>query len=228
MIIPALNEASNIGSAIASAQAVEAEVLVVDGGSSDNTATVARGLGVRVLLSPPGRGRQLAAGAAVARGEILVFLHADAQLPPGYCEQVCTALTDPQTVVGAFRLRIAAKGAGLRLVEWGVRQRCRWLSMPYGDQGLFMLAETYRSLGGFREFCAMEDIDFVRRAHRRGKILTLWSTITVSPRAWQRRGVVRFALWNTFCATAWFLGVGPERIAKWRSGLRRPQRMPVK
>lgn len=217
VIIPALDEVSELPDTIASAKTVGAEIIVVDGGSKDGTAALARELGARVVTSVRGRGQQMAAGAAAANGEVLVFLHADAHLPLGYVEQVMAALADPGTAVGAFQLRIAAPGAGLRLVEWGVRQRCRWLSLPYGDQGLFMKAETYRRLGGFRPFSVMEDIDLVRRAWRRGSVRILASAVTVSPRTWHQRGILQCTFLNLLCAAAWFLGASPARIAQWRA-----------
>jgi rSAM/selenodomain-associated transferase 2 len=216
VIVPAWNEAEGLAAAIESARAPGVEILVVDGGSTDATAAVAAGLGVRVVPAERGRGRQLAAGAAAARGEHLLFLHADARLPAGYAHLVRRTLADRAVAVGAFTLRIAAAGAGLRVVEWGARQRSRWLSLPYGDQALFVRAETYQRLGGYRPLTAMEDFDFVRRARRVGMVRTLPEPVLVSPRAWLRRGTLQFTLLNALCASAWFLGVDPRRIARWR------------
>lgn len=219
VIIPTLNEARFLPAAIASAADPDVEILIVDGGSTDETVALAAGLGARVVNATRGRGNQLAAGADAASGNLLLFLHADAVLPSGYVQEVRRAMADPRCAVGAFRLKIGARGLGLRLVEWGAHLRSRWLAMPYGDQGFFVRAAAYREIGGFSALPAMEDLEFVRRAHRLGSVRTLESPIVVSPRSWERHGELRFTLWNILCAVAFLLGVAPARIARWRASL---------
>jgi len=216
VVIPTLNESERLPGAVASALAPGVEVVVVDGGSTDDTVAVARVLGVRVIHAVRGRGSQLVAGARVAAGELLVFLHADARLPAGYATEVRRTLADRGTALGAFRLHIDSPGLRFRAVEWGVRQRCRWLRMPYGDQALFLRADTYERMGGFRSWSVMEDFDLVRRARRFGAVRTREADVRVSPRAWLRHGVLRFTLVNFASSVAGALGVGPERIARWR------------
>ena len=217
VVIPTLNEALCLPRAIASAASPDVEILVVDGGSSDGTVALAEDLGALVVHAPRGRGSQLAAGADAAHGDLLLFLHADALLPPGYVQSVRCAMADPRCAIGAFRLRIGARGLGLRLVEWGARLRSRWLAMPYGDQGFFVRASTYREIGGFSTLPAMEDLEFLRRIRRLGSVRTLSSGVVVSPRSWQRHGVLRFTLWNVVCAVAFLLGVSPARLARLRA-----------
>ena len=216
VIIPTWNEAERLPTAIATARGAGVEILVADGGSSDDTVAVARSLGARVVTSAAGRGQQLAAGAAAASGDLLVFLHADARLPVGYLEHVRTTLADDATALGAFRLRIDGNGLALRWIEWCVRVRSRWLCMPYGDQALFLRAATYRRLGGFRDLPAMEDFDFVRRARRHGAVVVIEPAVLTSARAWQRDGVIRLTMLNAACAIACCFGVAPERVASWR------------
>lgn len=216
VIIPTWNEAERLPAAIAAARGDDVEILVVDGGSTDDTVAVARAHGARVVTSAAGRGRQLAAGAAAATGEFLVFLHADASLPAGYLAHVRATLGAAHTALGAFRLRIDGPGLGLRWIEWCVRIRSRWLQMPYGDQALFVRAPTYRALGGFRDLPAMEDFDFVRRARRHGAVVVVEPAVLASARAWQRHGMLRLTLLNALCAIACSLGVAPARVARWR------------
>ena len=216
VIIPTWNEAEHLPATIQAATTTGAEILVVDGGSTDGTVDLARQLGVQVLQTELGRGQQLARGAAVARGELLLFLHADARLPSDYAVHIRTTLANPATALGAFRLAIDAKGLRLRCLEWGVRRRCSWLKLPYGDQALFVRAATYRQLGGFRALAAMEDFDFVRRAKRLGDVVVLTAPVTTSARSWQRHGVLRTSLSNIACAVACCFGVSTERVARWR------------
>lgn len=217
IVIPTLNEAHSLPATIAAAEHPDVELIVVDGGSTDETIEVAEALGARVVRSPRGRGPQLAAGAAFAAGKFLLFLHADAVLPADYLPGMLRAMVDPECVVGAFRLRIDGDGWVLRVIEWGARVRCGWLGLPYGDQGLFVRASVYRDLGGFLPLSSMEDLEFVRRAAKRGEVRTLEREVTVSARAWRQHGVLRFTCGNLVCSIALFAGVPPERVARWRS-----------
>ena len=233
IIIPALNEAEAIGRTLAAtresatASAAKArsdpadgesfpiEMIVVDGGSTDATAAIARSCGAVVVSSPPGRARQMNAGARVARGECLLFLHADTRLPPGYEQEVRRVLDLPGVVAGAFALQIAGTGWRLRLVERAANLRSRLFELPYGDQGLFLRAEVFRSLGGFPELPLMEDLELVRLLRRRGKIMTSPLAAATSARRWESVGVVRATLLNQFFLLAYLLGMPPRRIASW-------------
>lgn len=217
VIIPTWNEVAALREAVESARDPSAEVLVVDGGSSDGTVELASRLDVRLVRSMRGRGVQLGAGARAAAGEVLLFLHADGVLPRGYVDDVRRALSDPECVLGAFRLSIDAEGRAFRMIERGANLRSRWLRMPYGDQGLFVRASAYGATGGFAELVAMEDIDLVRRVRRLGKVCTMESHVRASARSWLRHGILRFTLCNLISATGFMLGVPPARIANWRS-----------
>lgn len=222
IVIPALNEAPHLPATLARCGLAGAEVIVVDGGSTDGTAARARALGARVITSAPGRGRQMNAGAAEARGDILLFLHADTLLPEGFAGRVVRTLARPGVVAGAFRLAIDAPGAGLRLVELWAGWRSRGLQLPYGDQALFLGAREFRRLGGYRDMPLMEDFDLVRRLRRRGRVVTLPQAARTSARRWQSLGVFRTTVVNQLVVAGYLAGVSPARLARWYG--RRPAR----
>ncbi|MGE0607559.1 MAG: TIGR04283 family arsenosugar biosynthesis glycosyltransferase [Pirellulales bacterium] len=218
IIMPTLNEAANIERTLqAIAGQGDIEVIVADGGSSDETAETAVRCGAIVVRANRGRGRQLNAGAALASGQVLLFLHADTLLPAGFAQQVWQTLQQG-AVAGAFRLHIDSDRAGFRLIEWGANLRSRYLHMPYGDQGLFMRSDTFYELGGFPNWPLMEDYELCRRLLRRGRISLVAEPVRTSARRWLRRGIWRTTLLNQLCVAGYRLGVCPERLAKWYAG----------
>lgn len=218
VIIPALNEERRVAAAVESArQAPAAEVIVVDGGSADRTAEAAQQAGARVVASGRGRARQMNAGASIATGGTLLFLHADSRLPRNYHLHVRAALAEPGVSGGAFELKLDGAGPGLRLVERMANLRSRRLGMPYGDQAIFLRAEAFRELGGFRDLPIMEDVEFVRRLNRRGRLHLVPAPVATSARRWNRRGFAKTTLVNIAATVAYLLGVPPERLARWRS-----------
>lgn len=191
-------------------------MIVVDGGSQDGTVQLAQSLGMRVLVARAvGRAGQMNVGAKVATGDILLFLHADTLLPIGFDTLVRQALEQPGAVAGAFALRINGSLLGLRLVEYGVNWRSRWLQMPYGDQAIFLKTTLFHDLGGFPQLPIMEDFEFMRCLRHQGRIVTLPSQVLTSGRRWQKLGVLKTTLINQIAIAAYFLGVPPERIAHW-------------
>lgn len=223
IIIPALNEAGNIKAAIlqgrccaiASTQpSTNVEVIVVDGGSEDDTLEIAQSLGVKVISAPAGRATQMNAGARVASGDILLFLHADTLLPAGFDVMVRRVLQQPGTVAGAFALRIDASLGILRLVEWGVNWRSRFLQMPYGDQAIFLTQEVFNQIGNFPELPIMEDFEIMRRLRRTGKIALIEVPVLTSPRRWLKKGVFKTTLINQIIIIAYLLGVSPKQIVR--------------
>ena len=167
VVIPALDEERPLAAAIRSVRA-DAEVIVVDGGSSDATRDVAAREGARVLETPRGRGRQLDEGARAATGEWLVFLHADTTLERGWAGAI--GALSPDVVGGAFRLAVDSPRAGFRAVERAVRLRLRLFALPYGDQGIFARREVYARIGGIPHLPLMEDVAFVARLRRAGRL----------------------------------------------------------
>ncbi len=218
IIIPALNEAEGIADAVASARGPgTAEVIVVDGGSTDATEERARAAGARVIVSAPGRGRQMNTGARRARGEILLFLHGDSRLPAGFSSQVEAVLSRPRTVAGAFRLAIDLPGLGAAWVAAGANLRSR-LGLPYGDQALFMPRRVFFEAGGYDEVPILEDVFLVRKLRRLGRLRLAPGAVLTSGRRWQRLGVVRTTLVNQKVMIAWLLGVPLEELRAWYGG----------
>lgn len=215
IIIPTRNEASGIERTLSPLVSLpHVEILVADGGSEDATVEIARSLGVRVIRTRPGRGSQMNVAAAQAQGEALLFLHADTRLPANFQKHVWEILAQG-AIAGAFRLRIDDRRALLRVVEWGANLRSRVRQMPYGDQGLFLKAETFYQLGGFPNWPLMEDYEFCRRLRRRGKIRLACASVMTSARRWKRLGVIRTTLRNQLCIAAYLAGISPQRLARW-------------
>lgn len=222
IIIPTLNEAGNIKTAIATTQSgTNIEVIVVDAGSQDDTVAIAESLGVKVILSNPGRAVQMNTGAAVATGEILLFLHADTRLPMGFDEMARKALQQAGVVAGAFTLQIDAPVLALRLVEWGVKWRSHFWQMPYGDQAIFMTKSVFQKIGCFPEMPIMEDFELIRRLQRIGKIFILSVPVITSSRRWVQKGVLKTTLINQIVVIGYLLGVAPQRLRKlYRQGFK--------
>jgi rSAM/selenodomain-associated transferase 2 len=222
VIIPVLNEANVIEQVLAQIHsAASVEIIVVDGGSHDQTVEIVKALGDRVIHSLPGRAYQMNAGAKVATGEILLFLHADTRLPNGFVEQIHRTLVQPKTIAGAFALKIDGQHPGLRLVEWGVNVRSRYCQMPYGDQALFLPTETFHRFGGFPELPIMEDFELVRQLRRKGRVAIAPASVLTSARRWEKLGVLRTTLLNQVIIAAYLLGVAPQKIVRWYRGDRR-------
>lgn len=214
VIIPTLNEAPAIGRAAASAwQAGADEVIVVDGGSDDQTAEIAQAANCHVLSSNRGRAVQQNAGAAEATGDVLLFLHADNWFSESACTQIRDALADNAQLGGAFRQRIDARGIGYRLLEYGNAWRVRWLGLPYGDQAIFLRREAFERLGGFPEVRLMEDLLLMKQMRRQARPLLLPGPVFVSPRRWQKHGIVRQTLRNWWLLTAHKFGRSPDQLA---------------
>jgi rSAM/selenodomain-associated transferase 2 len=215
VVIPALDEAAGVERAVESAREPGVDVVVVDGGSRDGTVDRAHSAGARVIRSPAGRARQLEAGRRAARGDALVFLHADTVLPRGFSEAVGRALGDPGVVGGAFALRFDRRTAGLRLIEWGARLRVALLGIPYGDQALFARGAALAALGGVPQVPILEDLDLVRRLRSVGRLVVVPLPVTTSGRRYRDRGVARTFVANALALLAWEAGVDRERIAAW-------------
>jgi rSAM/selenodomain-associated transferase 2 len=217
IIIPVLNESAAIQSTLKPLTGVpEVEVIVVDGGSQDNTVELAQAGGATIIQAPQaGRANQLNFGASMAQGEILLFLHADTLLPQDYLPQVQKLLAQPQVIAGAFSLRIAADGWDYRLLEGAIALRSRLLSLPYGDQAIFMRTAQFKAIGGFQPLPIMEDFELIQRLKRQGKIAIAHSTVLTSSRRWQKLGILRTTLINQRIILGYSLGVSPQRLVDW-------------
>jgi rSAM/selenodomain-associated transferase 2/rSAM/selenodomain-associated transferase 1 len=216
IIIPALNEAENIRKNIGGLpKESNLEIVVVDGGSQDNTLEVARSLGVKVVSTIPSKGRQMNAGAAEATGDVLVFLHADTRLPPHFAQQVRNAVNQKGFCAGAFKLGIESDAWGLRLIERVANWRSRYLQMPYGDQAIFTSRHLFAAIAGFPEIPIMEDFELVRRLRRKGKIMILDTAVLTSARRWRNLGILKTWILNQLIIGAYYLGISPARLARW-------------
>lgn len=216
VVIPACDEEALLPGTIASLGAYPGvEAILVDGGSRDGTREIAAASGLRVLAGEPPRAWQMNAGAALAAGEVLLFLHADTRLPPGYPKIVRRVLERPGLAAGAFRLGIDAPGRGLRLIERGAAWRCRLFGLPYGDQALFLRRESFWEEGAFPPLALFEDFAFARRLRRRGRIALAPAAVATSARRWLRLGVGRAWLINQALVAAFLAGVPPWRLARW-------------
>lgn len=216
VVIPALNEAHPVATAVKSALVAGAdEVVVADGGSRDGTREVASQSGASVLQVAPSRGGQLRAGASQADGDVLLFLHADNWLGSRCVEQIRDLYAKrPTTVGGCFRQAIDADAWTYRLLETGNAWRARWLRLPYGDQAVFLAKNVLREIGGVPDQPLMEDVALARAMARRGPIQLLEGPVHVSARRWKRHGVVRQTLSNWMFLASYLLGASPERLAR--------------
>ncbi len=216
VVIPTVNEEERVGAAIRSAwDADVAEVIVADGGSTDATCSIARETGAAVIASPRGRSKQQNTGALHARGEIVLFLHADCRLARGCGRQILEAMQSNHTcVAGAFQQRIEDVGWAYRGLEWGNAWRARWLRRPYGDQGLFMRKDWFASVGGFPDVPILEEILLMRCLPKSSPLIVLPGPVFVSARRWQRAGILRQTLRNWRILTAFRFGVPLETLSQ--------------
>jgi rSAM/selenodomain-associated transferase 2 len=214
VVIPTLNEAPRITEAIRRAWTAGAdEVIVCDGGSLDDTAEVARQQTCHFVETAKGRAVQQNAAARQATGDVLLFLHADTWLDAGAIDQIRGLPARRKFVCGGFEQHIEAPGRVFRWLERGDALRVRLFGLAYGDQGIFVRREVFEAVGRFPEIPLMEDVRLMRKLRRRGRPVLLPGPIHVSPRRWQRYGVVRQTLRNWSLLLAERLGVPPERLA---------------
>ena len=227
VIIPTLNEEMNLQLALDSvgSPSDNLEVIVVDAGSSDHTVEIALRHGCKVFVGNPGRANQMNAGAAIATGAHLLFLHADTRLPTDYHLEVERVLATP-VVCGAFPLQIDAPGLALRMVESGVAFRSRLQQMPYGDQALFFRSSDFYAQNGFKRISIMEDYELVARMRKSGSISLASKPVKTSARRWIKRGILRTTILNQMCLIAYRLGFSDQTIARLYRG--EPQKQNLK
>ena len=217
VIVPALNEEQTIGALLGRLPGIE--VIVVDGGSTDRTVEVAGAHGALVCRSMRGRGAQMDAGARVASGHVLWFLHADSLPTPQAIEEIQHALADPDVAGGYFRLCFHGNSRGASFLN-GLYPKLRYLGLVYGDSGFFVRREAYEAVGGFRPYPLFEDVDFYRRMRALGGLRRIDCVLVTSARRWEGRSFeATFARWTLFQLLYW-CGVSPEVLGRRYSPIR--------
>lgn len=218
VVIPTLNAEASLPRCFdclipATVRGLVREVIVVDGGSSDKTALLADGVGARLVRAPKGRGTQLAAGAAIAKSDWLLFLHADTALEPGWEAEVEAYLeraSAERPRAAAFRFALDDFGFAARFLERMVGLRCLVFGLPYGDQGLLISRRLYRQIGGYRPLPLMEDVDLVRRIGRR-RLVMLRSRAVTGAERFRGEGYLKRSLRNLSVLLLYTLKV-PARV----------------
>lgn len=216
IVIPALDEADSIAATLDALESFEnerLEIILVDGGSTDATVSIAENYGVQILHSPRGRGRQLQIGGAAASGEILWFLHADTIAPPDAVSEIKRALINSRVVGGNFTIRFGGTRFAAEFLTW-LYPKLNTLGLIYGDSAIFMRREIYEEIGGFRAFPIFEDLDFVERLRASGEIVTLSSVVTTSSRRFENKSFILTFLRWTILQVLYWLGVSPENLMK--------------
>lgn len=220
VVIPTLNAAERLPATLAPLVAATAEglvkqVIIADGGSTDETLAIAEAAGCDIVKSAPGRGRQLRAGAAAARGKWLLFLHADAELESGWIEEARRFMREQQAHLraAAFTLAFDDDAPGARRVLFWARLRARVFKLPYGDQGLLLSRFFYEALGGYTDLPLMEDVEIVRRIGA-SRIRVLDAKAVTSAEKYRRDGYDKRAWRNFMLLARYLMGADPEKLAK--------------
>jgi rSAM/selenodomain-associated transferase 2 len=217
IIVPTLNETDGIVAHLTALQPLRrrgGEVIVVDGGSTDDTPGLAAPLADRVIAAHRGRAAQMNAGARCAHGDVLLFLHADTRLPASADSLLAKGLADERWVWGRFDVVIEGKHPLLRLVAWSMNRRSRLTGIATGDQAMFVRRETFAKVGGFPELPLMEDIALSRRLKCLARPLCISERVTTSGRRWEQRGVLQTIVLMWWLRAWYWLGADPERLAQ--------------
>ena len=226
VIIPTLNEETVLAQTLAHTSALQVgELIVVDGGSTDHTVPTTRAFctdvpRVRLITAPRGRARQMNEGAKASRGDVLLFLHADTQLPQDPGRLIESAFADPAVVGGRFDVRFASSSLWSRIISAFMNRRSRLTGISTGDQALFVRRQVFEQLGGFADIPLMEDIDFSRRLKQAGRIATLRDTVTTSFRRWETQGPLRTILLMWTLRFLYWAGVSPDRLQQFYVAIR--------
>ena len=222
IIVPMLNEHESIAATLGAlrAGAPQAQIIVVDGGSVDGSAAIARDRCDLLLQAPRGRAIQLNAGAAKAAGELLAFVHADTLVPASFAPDIQAAMRNPAVAGGRFDLALDDPALPYRLIGWLISLRSRLSRTATGDQAIFVRREIFERLGGFPNIEICEDLDFARRLKRAGKVACLRSRVVTSTRRWQRSGLIRTVMRMWLIRLSYLAGVSPARLQRWYANVR--------
>lgn len=213
IIVPMLNEESGIEAALQALRPLAAEIIVVDGGSTDRSVALAEPLADRVIVAPRGRARQMNAGAAIASGDLLLFLHADTVLPAGAGQLVLDAI-EGGARWGRFDVRIEGRSSLFPLIAALMNGRSRLTGIATGDQAIFVTRSAFRQVGGFPDQPLMEDIVLSSRLCRIGRPACLRPPAITAGRRWEKHGVLRTILHMWWLRLRYFLGASPQDLAR--------------
>lgn len=222
VIVPVLNEAGTIRAFLDHLRSLntneKTEIIVVDGDPDCTTTRAITDNSIVTLSSAQGRARQMNAGAAVAGGEILIFLHADTELPLNAFGIISTVMGKGRYVGGAFDLGIKSDRFAFRLIAWVASVRARVTRIPYGDQAIFLRRDFFSSISGYRDIPIMEDVEIMQRIKKRGeRIHLIRDRVQTSPRRWEREGIMYCTLRNWLISSLFYLGVSPEKLSRFYS-----------
>lgn len=222
IVVPMLNEHASIAATLSAlrAGAPDAEIVVVDGGSDDDSKSIARVLCDLLLEAPRGRANQLNAGAARASGEVLAFVHADTIVPRSFAADIASAMRNPAVAGGRFDLKLDDPALPYQIIGWLISVRSRLSRTGTGDQAIFVRRQVFQRLGGFPNLEICEDLDFARRLKRAGAVICLRSRVVTSARRWQRAGLVRTVLRMWTIRLGYLAGVSPSRLSRWYADVR--------
>ncbi|MFZ0680684.1 TIGR04283 family arsenosugar biosynthesis glycosyltransferase [Candidatus Binatus sp.] len=222
VIVPMLNESPVIAGTLDALRrrAPNAEIIVVDGGSSDASVAIVQTLRVALISAPRGRARQMNAGARASHGDVLVFVHADTIVPRTFAADIASALSDPAVVGGRFDVKLDDRALPYRIIGAMISIRSRISHTGTGDQAIFVRRDVFDRLGGFPELELCEDLEFSRRLKRAGRIACLRTRVTTSARRWDRDGLVRTVVRMWMIRAMYLMGVPPARLKRMYSDTR--------
>ncbi|MEK9629970.1 MAG: TIGR04283 family arsenosugar biosynthesis glycosyltransferase [Nitrospinota bacterium] len=216
IIVPTLNEERGLAETLKHIQQLAPhEIIVSDGGSNDKTLEIAAAFTKNVVEGPTGRALQMNAGAEIATGDILLFLHADSRMEPASLEKISNSMEDSEEIGGAFSLHIDSEKWSLRLINQFANLRSKYLGMAYGDQAFFVKNTIFKNMNGFAEIPICEDIDFFKRLRKAGPVILLKEKVLTSPRRWNKEGIWFTTLRNILIATLFELRFPPRILTKW-------------
>ncbi len=220
LIIPVWGEAKSINENIKQVRELDAggiaEIIVVDGDPEGSTISAIRDEGVRTAIAQKGRARQMNHGAALANGDVLLFLHADTLLPSNAFALIRAAMNDKRFVGGAFDLGFDTSRKIFKITESYVFLRTRLTRIPFGDQAIFIRRDFFEKIGGYRDIPIMEDVELMKRIRKRADpICIIPVKVRTSVRRYEREGVLRCTLRNWLMQVSYALGMSPERLERW-------------
>ncbi len=221
IIVPTLNEARFLNETLIKIQLLSPhELIISDGGSNDGTLKIAAKFTQHIIKGPAGRALQMNAGAQVATGDLLLFLHADSHIKPNSYQKMLDTMKNPKVIGGAFSLLIESSKWALQIINQFANLRSKYLGRAYGDQAFFVKKHIFQQMKGYTEFPICEDLDFYKRLKVFGSVVLLKEVVLTSPRRWVNDGIWLTTIKNIFIATLFELGFPPRILTKWYQAIR--------